>query len=375
MVALLHGELVAVEDENAHAPFNEGVSVSRSQVLVAWGLGLLSCVVTTGEARGQALDASWLIKPAEKAVLSNQLHKAAVLYNGALALRGSEPGLHWRLAEIHAMGGQRTLALQSYGNFIKVSKDAQKRARARAELRRLAHGPAHLVTTAVPTQVRQRSFALEAARRARKRFGRKEYRAAIRYYEAALIMDSSLQGVFRLLGAAYAKLRDKKRSQAFYFRYLRLRPGGKLADLVRKRLRGNKQLARITFKASFGASVYLNRLSVRRGKKTPLKNVLLPAGTYTVVLHHRRYHAAWKLQLRVRAADRRTVTFHFGVLITRLKPWARIRANGRDLGLWSQIGLPAGRYRLVFQSDDGSKKMIHQVRITSGKKLRFRRWK
>lgn len=344
-------------------------------VLVALGLGPWFWVAATDKARGQGLDASWLTRPADKAVLSNQLAKAAVLYQGALALRGSEAGLLWRLARIHSLGGQRTQARDAYGRFIKVSKDAKKLARARAEIQRLASAPAHPVSTAVPPPLRQPGFALEAARRARAQLKRHRYRAAIRYYEAALVMDSSLVGVFRLLGATYARLRDKKRARAFYFRYLRLRPGGRLADMVRKRLRRDKQLARITFRASFPVKVYINQLPLRRGRKTPLKRVLLPAGTYTVVLHHRRYHAAWKLRLRVKAAERRTVTFRFGVLITRLKPWARIRANGRDLGLWSKIGLRAGRYRLDFVSHDGSKKMTHQVRITGGQRLRFKSWK
>lgn len=349
--------------------------MNRWNVLTALSLGLLVFTAHTGTAQARGLDATWLTKPAEKAILGNQFAKAAVLYNGALALRGAEPRLQWRLAQIYTMGGQFTLAQEAYRTFIKSSKDAKKRARARAETRRLATAPAPFVSEDVAAHVRQRAFAMESAKRARRFLRRKKYRTAIRYYEAALVMDNSLVGVFRLLGTAYGKLKDRKREQAFYIRYLRLRPGGPLARKVRKRLKGNNTLARVTFKASFPSAVYINRLGLSPKKKTPFKNVLLPAGTYTIILYHQKYHAARKLRIRVKPGQRLTAEFKFGVLIAKLKPWARIRANGRDLGLWTEIGLPIGRYKLELRSDDGTKKMIRRVSLKAGQRLRLTRWR
>lgn len=349
--------------------------MNRGNVLMALSLGLLAFLAGTRGAGARGLDAKWLTKPAEQAILVNQFAKAAVLYNGALALRGSEPGLRWRLAQIYTMGGQFTLAQEGYRSFIKVSKNAKKRARAKAEIQRLATAPAPFVSEDVATQVRQRTFAMKSARRARTFFRRKKYRIAIRYYEAALVMDNSLVGVFRLLGTAYGKLKDKKREQSFYIRYLRLRPGGGLAAKVRKRLKGNKNLAKVTFKASFPSAVYINRLPLNWRKKTPIKNVLLPAGIYTIIIYHQKYHAAKKIRLRVKAGQHVTAEFKLGVLVAKLKPWARIRANGRDLGLWTEIGLPAGRYKLVFKSDIGKKKMTHHVNLKGGQRLKVTRWK
>jgi tetratricopeptide (TPR) repeat protein len=349
--------------------------MNRWNVLAALSLGLLVFLAGADGARARGLDATWLTKPAEKAILSNQFAKAAVLYNGALALRGSEPSLYWRLAQIYTMGGQFTLAQESYRRFINFSKDAKKQNQAKAEIKRLATAPTPFVSEDVETQVRQRGFAMQAAKRARRLLRRKKYRAAIRYYEAALVMDSSLVGVFRLLGTAYGRLKDKKREQAFYIRYRRLRPGGPLAAKVRKRLKGNKKVTRVSFKASFPSAVYINRLPLNWKKKTPFKDVLLPAGTYTIIIYHQKYHAARKIRLRVTQGERKTAEFKFGVLISKLKPWARIRANGRDLGLWSAIGLPAGRYKLEFRSGDGTKRMTRHVNLKGGQRLKIARWK
>ncbi len=348
--------------------------MNRCNVLTALGLGLLVFGAGSRGAEARGLDAKWLTKPAEQAILNNQFAKAAVLYNGALALRGAEPRLQWRLAQVYTMGGQFTLAQEAYGSFIKSSKDAKKKARAKSEIERLATAPAPFVSEDVASQVRQRGFAMKSAKRARTFIRKKKYRIAIRYYEAALVMDNSLVGVFRLLGTAYGRLKDKKREQAFYIRYLRLRPGGPLAVKVRRRLKGNKNLAKVTFKASFSSAVYINRLPLNPKKKTPFRNVLLPEGTYTVILYHQKYHAAKKIRLQVKAGQRLTAEFKFGVLITKLTPWARVRANGRDLGLWNEIGLPAGRYKLNFRSDDGSKKMTRRVNLKGGQRLKVTRW-
>jgi tetratricopeptide (TPR) repeat protein len=349
--------------------------MNRCTALTALGLGLLIFGAGSGEAEARGIDAKWLTQPAEQAILNNQFAKAAVLYNGALALRGPEPLLQWRLAQIYTMGGQFTLAQEAYGSFIKYSKDAKKQARAKAEIQRLATAPAPFVSEDVARQIRQRRFAMKSAKLARKLVRKKKYRTAIRFYESALVMDNSLVGVFRLLGTAYGKLKDKKREQAFYIRYLRLRPGGPLAAKVRKRLKGNKSLAKVSFKASFDSAVYINRLPLSPKKKTPFKDVLLPSGTYTIIVYHQKYHAAKKIRLRVKAGQCLTAEFKFAVLMARLKPWARIRANGRDLGLWTEIGLPAGRYKLEFTSDDGTQKMTRRVHLKGGQKLKITRWK
>jgi tetratricopeptide (TPR) repeat protein len=348
--------------------------MNRCTVL-AVGCALLVAVAGAHDAQARRLDAAWLTRPAELAINHNQFAKAAVLYNGALALRGDDPALHWRLAQIYTMGGQFTQAQEAYARFIKNSKAAAKISQAKAEIERLATAPAPFVSEDVATQVRQRGYAMKAAKRARKLVKRKKYRQAIRYYEAALVMDNSLVGVFRLLGTAYGKLKDRKREQAFYIRYLRLRPGGPLAAKVRRLLKGVTKLAKVTFQASFPSAVYINRLPLDGKKLTPFKDVLMPAGTYTIILYHKAFHAARKFRLQVAESERKTVAFRFGVLIAKLTPWARIRANGRDLGLWNEIGLPAGRYNLAFRSDDGTKKMTLKVDLKGGQRLKVTRWK
>lgn len=344
--------------------------------LAALGFGcyLLLCSRPDAHA-GKLLPVKWLTKSAEKSILQNRFAQAAVLFQGAIALQGEQPNLLWRLAEIYTMGGQFSLAQETYQRWLKVGKNTTRQTRAKAEIARLENAPAPFVNTALMQSLRQRSYAIKAVKLSRKYQRRKKYRVAIRYLEAALTMDSTLVGTYRLLGALYGKMGMRKQEQAFYIKYLRMRPGGRLAKLVRKRITDQSKLSKISFLASFPCRVYVNRLALDVKRKTPLKNVLLPPGTYTVVLYNKKYHVARKHRIVVQAGKGQSVWFKFGILDIRLKPWARVRANGRDLGLWTPVGLPESKYTLNFESGDGTKRMTKTVRIRHGKSVVVDRWK
>ena len=91
--------------------------------------------------QGTAPETNWLTKPAERAVLNNAFAQAAILYQGALALRPADPGLLWRLAEVYTMGGQFSLAQETYGEWLKVGKDAARITRAICRVASKAGGP------------------------------------------------------------------------------------------------------------------------------------------------------------------------------------------------------------------------------------------
>jgi len=192
--------------------------------------------------------------------------------------------------------------------------------------------------------------------------------------EAAVTMDPTLVGTYRLLGELYAQLKDTARAQEFYIQYLRARPAGPLAELVRHRLKDNPALGKVTFTASFPSAVYINRFKLDPKRVTPFTDVLLPEGTYTVIMHNAQYYAARKIKVTVKAGERRTVTFEFGLVDIKLAPWARVRANGRDLGLWNPIGMPADRYRLVFTSHDEKKTMTKEIELKPGQRFEISKW-
>lgn len=333
-------------------------------------------------AQKDAIEVDWLVKPAERAILSSEFARAAVLYQGALTLRRGDPDLIWRLAEIYTMGGQFSLAQEAYAHWLKVGKDVAKTARARSEIARLAAAPAPFVETDdTRTEVRQGEFASEAVKRARALERRKAYRPAIRYLQAALVMDPTLVGAYRLIGTLYGRLKDTASEQAFYVRYLRQVPGGRLANMVRDRLKNHPELGRVTFEASFPCQVFINRGPVHDKRRTPLANIALPSGEYTVVFYNPDYHFGQKTRITVTAGKTQVVKAEFGVLEIRLKPWARVRAKRdgtrgwRDLGLWETIGLPTGRWTLDLKSGDGKLTKTSVVNLKPGITVKVDSWK
>lgn len=332
-------------------------------------------------ARSARVDVSWLTKPAERAAINTQYARAALLYQGALALSPRSQALLWRLAEIYTMGGQFSMAQATYRLWLKVGKEPAKVARAKAEIHRLATAPAPFVESDdTRSQVRQRTFALQAVKRARVLRRRRKYREAIRYLQAALVMDSTLVGAYRLIGALYGRLKDRKSEQAFYVKYLSLRPGGRLAALVRRKLRASPLLGKVTLRASFPCLVFINRGLLDAKRKTPIQDVLLPPGQYSVVLYNRHFHFGKKIRVKVVAGKSQTVSVAFGVLAVRLKPWARVRAmrrggrSWRDVGLWETVGFPVGAWKVDFRTDDGKRRMTRVLHIQPGKTVVVNRW-
>jgi tetratricopeptide (TPR) repeat protein len=342
-------------------------------LLAASGL-VIAGARTVGAAPPDKIDTTWLTKPAEAAVLQNQFPRGAILYQGAISLAPESPELLWRLAEIYTMGGQFSQAQETYDRFSKLTPDAAKKAQAQSEIKRLASMPAPFVESEITQVMSESRFALQAVDLARRYRKQNKLPLSIRLLEAAVTMDPTLVGAYRLLGELYTKLNDPTRAQAFYVQYLRARPAGPLADQVRVRLKDSPVLGKVTFTASFPSAVFINRFRLDAKRTTPYTDVLLPEGTYTVILHNPKYHAARKARVTVKAGEQRTVAFEFGLLDIKLTPWARVRANGRDLGLWNPIGMPAGTYRLTFTSPDDAKTMNKTVELKGGQRLEITRW-
>ena len=325
-------------------------------------------------AAADRVDVKWLTQPAEAAVQVNQFPRAAVLYQGAISLEPEALDLLWRLAEVYTMGGQFSQAQETYERYAKLAKDEAKKTQALGEIKRLAAMPAPFVESEITQVMSEPKFALQAVGLAKRSRTQKKIALAIRYLEAAVTMDPTLVGTYRLLGELHAQLKDAARAQAFYVQYLRARPAGPLAELVRNRLKDSPALGKVTFSASFPSAVYINRFKLDPKRLTPFADVLLPEGTYTVIMHNAQYHAARKIKVTVKAGERRTVAFEFGLVDIKLEPWARVRANGRDLGLWNPIGMPVGRYRLVMTSHDEKKTMTKEIELKGGQRFEITKW-
>jgi len=299
-----------------------------------------------------------------------------VLYRGAVALTGDNPKLMYRLAQVYRMSGQFVEASETFRRFIKISKDTKKIASAQTAIKAMASMPAPFVDSDLTAHASARPFGVKAFTLGLKAARRRRYQTSIQYFQAALMLDPTLVGALRWIGQVYAKLHQSKQAQQYYVRYLRVMPGGKNAREVRKRLQKSPVLGKLTMTASFPCEIWVNRAPLVR-RKTPIKDLLMPEGEYSIIFYHRGYHVGRKMRVFVKRGRVTRVNFGVGVMEVKLTPWARIRVDGRDVGLWNQIGVPARAkpYKVEFKSYDGKKSMVRLLTITPGRKLSITHWK
>jgi hypothetical protein len=179
-----------------------------------------------------------------------------------------------------------------------------------------------------------------------------------------MLLDPDLPGPYRLLGAVYGQAGAKDEEVRFLSEYLRVRPDGKIAETVRQRLKNANVLGALSIDASFPCRVTINGRDT--GRMTPLKKFLLPAGKYVVGLENDRYHIVRLLRVEVTAGKETEKTFAFGVLETRLNPWARVRVDGKDIGLWDEAGIPEGQHTISYKSHDGTREKTVKLEIKGG---------
>ncbi len=309
-------------------------------------------------------DGAWLEKAAEQAVVAGQYPRAVALLRGLQALRPRDPSAQFRLAEVFTLAGQYEEAIAEYRRFAARSEaDAARKDRAEAEAKRLEDAPTPFVEAlfkAAPATNEAKRLFDEGKKDAQA----KKYEAAVNELQAALLLDPDLPGPYRLLGAVYGKTGDRAQERLFLADYLRVRPDGKIADTVRARLKADKLLGSISVDASFPCKVWLNGRET--SYTTPLKGFTLPAGKYVVGLDNEKYHIVRILRLDVTVGKDTSKKFNFGILQTKLDPWARVRVDGKDIGLWDEAGIPEGKHTIDFKSHDGSKEKKVELDIKGG---------
>lgn len=312
-----------------------------------------------------------LRETAQRATVRGQLDRATGLLRGAWELSRNVTDLR-ELAKTMSMNGQFEEAIEAYKRVLAMKPGAEIAREARDEVRRLEAAPAPFKDR-LPHKFRATGPARRAFRQGMKQIRHKNKREeAVRFLRAALVLDPELPGPYRVLGALYGKLGDPKKERAFLTDYLRIRPDGRIADTVRKRLKDSGILAGVTLKASFPCQIWINGRPL--GKVTPLKGLHLPSGSYTISFVNAQYHIIRNKRVTLRTGEKTTVSFAFGVLDVKLEPWARVRASGRDLGLWSAVGLPVGEYNLSLEAHDNSRQKKVRVLIEAGKTTKVTRW-
>ncbi|HWE28746.1 MAG TPA: PEGA domain-containing protein [Polyangia bacterium] len=321
------------------------------------------CILSSLPARGVE-DGAWLEKAAEAAVIKGEYPRAVALFRGLTALRPKDPSPEYRLAEVYTLGGQYEEAIGEYRRFAsRPEADPARRSRAEAEAKRLEEAPAPFSETLF----KQASATPEAKRLfedGKKDAQAKKWQPAINELQAALLLDPDLPGPYRLLGAVYGKTGDRAQERLFLADYLRVRPDGKIADTVRATLSKEHVLGTISVDASFPCKVYINGRDT--GRSTPLNKFALPPGKYVVSVENEQYHVFGNLHLNVATGKDTPKTFAFGILNMKLDPWARVRVDGKDIGLWDEAGIPEGTHTIAYKSHDGSKEKSVELTIKGG---------
>jgi Flp pilus assembly protein TadD len=326
---------------------------------------LLTCSTFFASRDARAADdGAWVEKAAEQAVVAGQYPRAVALLRGLTALRPRDPSPTYRLAEIYTLAGQYEEAISEYRRFtLRPEADPARKSRADAESKRLEDAPAPFAETLF----KQSSATPEAKRlfdEGKKDAQSKHYQPAINELQAALLLDPDLPGPYRLLGAVYGKTGDRAQERLFLADYLRVRPDGKIADTVRATLAKEHVLGSLSIDASFPCKVYINGRET--GKSTPLKRYTLPPGKYVVGLENEGYHIVRNLRVDVTTGKDTEKFFAFGILQTKLDPWARVRVDGKDIGLWDEAGIPEGTHNVTYKSHDGSKEKSVELIIKGG---------
>ena len=285
-------------------------------------------------------------RPPKQAVVKGEYPRAVALFRGLVgaAAEGSVAGLPARRG-LHARrsvrrGDRRVPSLRRAA----ARRIRRASARAEAEANRLEEAPAPFAETLfkqasataggqAALRRRQEGRAGQAVRRRRSTSCRR------RCCSIPICPDPiacSARSTARPAIAAQERL--------FLADYLRVRPDGKIADTVRADARPRSTCsARSSIDASFPCKVYINGRET--GQATPLKQATRcrPASTSSVWRTSSITSCATcaSTSSPARTSKRRSRSASSS---TKLDPWARVRVDGKDIGLWDEAGIPEGTH-------------------------------
>ena len=319
----------------------------------------------------------WLGQAALEARHQRRFGRAVTLLRGAAAASADDPDVLAALADTYALAGLPAEAAQTYARLLERLPPADpRRARAKTERDRLEQVLAQELAPFVDPAARPVP-APEEARRAfadgQRLLRQNRLAEAIPWFEAAAFLDPDLPGPYRVLGGLYGRIGRPEKKVAFLSRYLQVKPEGAIAEVVRRELReAHAPLGRLTLESTFPCAVEVNGRAL--GRRTPLRGLELPAGRYLVTFDCEPYHLERHARAEVTPGKETTKLFRFGILKPELHPWARVRVDGRDQGLWDEIALPEGRHHVELRAHDGSHEKAMDIEVTAGKTLKIDKW-
>lgn len=324
--------------------------------------------------------AGFLIKPAEDALAARKYGLAVSLWRGVVAIRGDGDPAVWKLAEAWTLAGEFESAIEELERFSAATGDKAEELKADEEIEALRKRPEGFTSNAFTVEQATKQ-ATEAFKRGRKLYAAKKYADAVAMFKAGSVMAPDMPGSYRELGEAYDKLGKADEATAFFLRYLRLRPFGKNADAIRKRLEKAGVLGKLSIESSVNCEqVVVNRLPL--GKKLPALDLVVAPGRYRILCYNEALHFAHYLRVDVTKGKTTAAKFQLAILENGLDPWGRIvledadnPGDMKDIGLWKEIAVPVPDDRralkVKLRSADGTKTKETLVKLEPGKRLKI----
>ncbi|MDA3863328.1 MAG: tetratricopeptide repeat protein [Deltaproteobacteria bacterium] len=338
-----------------------------------------------------------LLEKGDNARRKGETAKAVTIFESAKVLSTKNKQIYNRLADLYYSSGRNQPALEHYeylfsnycesgcstGCFTKVKCSQFKITVNR--LKKLSEEE-----NRVPLAAKAVKLAKQLYKKALKLKKKKKYKESKDLFNVAIKLNPDYVGIYRQLGDIYDKLNIPEQADEFYLWYLKTRPAGKNARKVRKKLskKARKSLGKVNLKASYKCYVAIGSQMLRtsRGRpyKTPVKSIKLPPGTYPIGFICRKHNIARRFFVKIKPGEKKTISFNYGTLSVKLKPWARVyiapktgsrKGKYMDAGLFKVIGIPEGEYKLKLVSHDKKKTMIKNIKIKNRKHIRITRWK
>lgn len=338
-------------------------------------LDLVDTVETT-EGRDKMSEA--LVKPAEKARTDRKFALAIVYYRAIVVARGPGGPEALTLAELWQLAGQSTEALEVLDAYMAAQTEMTAVRDARKKREQYAKASNAFATRIeLPALDKEGGAMFEKGRKAYKK---KQWGDALVYFQMGYALAPDLAGFLRELGATYKELKADDKRLEFYLRYLRIRPFGENADLIRKELKDEKGvLGTLTVETSLKCEtvILINR------QQMPQKQVKKPfpvaPGTYIGLCVSEKYEFGMWARAEVTGGGDATLRFNWALIENKLvKPYGRIRIeNPDDPGVMMDLGVSStllgvkvpddGRsLSYLGTSDDGSKTTEGFLKLVAG---------
>ncbi len=323
----------------------------------------------------------YLEAPAKAAMKKQNWALAISLYRGLVTARGPGSPEAAELAKAWTLAGQYESARSVLADFIAATTDVKAKKAAIKERDRLEEAKNPFANQGFQVASANKE-ATRAFKNGRAAFKKKKYADALLYYRMGSALAPDMPGFLRELGATYDKLGADKEKTVYYQRYLHDFPFGKNAEFVRKALVKVKgATGKLTVKSALPCEDFWMQAQ-HPGSKLPIKNLVVPPGSYEALCINYKYQLAYYETAKVEAGKSATLSFNWAVLVNELKnPFGRIAIENslyKD-GRMTQLSIAQpeqgvvvpkdGRaLKMVLTSLDGVKKVARDIKLQPGQR-------